>query len=180
MSQQYPQANQQQKTLPHIAHVDLYNNGVAHEVAIMKRDRVNGDVYFIPVSSLDRVDRKRLGNILSRRDATRYELWDLLSQVTLGNGQNALEMFHQLTQVRTQTGQVFSALTGKRGMPIVFQPNPQQPIAPQSYPEGPPSPQMGTAPVEVSADVAAMPAVPAPAQAAAPKAKGRGRPPKAK
>lgn len=94
-------------TTRHIEWVDLYNNGVLKEVAVMRRDD-NGDLYYILVDSLDQIDRRRMGRILQRRDANNYALWDLMSQVTLGNGVNALEYFHQLVRVRSLSGQHFA------------------------------------------------------------------------
>lgn len=99
---------------PHIEWLDLQNNGVLTESAIMKRDS-NGNIYFFPVTSLDSVDKQRLRNILTGRNAKNFPLWDLMQQVTLGNGVNALEYFHQLVKVLTPNGQIIDATAGRVG-----------------------------------------------------------------
>lgn len=88
----------------HIEWVDLYGNGVLKEVAVMQRTG-NGDLYYIAIEALDQIDRNRLGRIVSRRDAANYPLWDLMSQVTLANGMNALDFFQQLVKCKTYSGQ---------------------------------------------------------------------------
>ena len=99
---------------PHIEWIDLLNNGVLVECAIVKKTST-GDVHFFPVDHLDIVDQRRLLGIVSNRNATAFPLWDLMRQVTLNNGCNALEYFHQLTKVRTPSGQIFEPSLGRRG-----------------------------------------------------------------
>lgn len=94
----------QKGQFPHTEWVDLLNNGVAVEVIVMKRDQRNGDLYFIRTDYLDEIDRRRILQILKKRDADKYPLWDLLDNTTLGNGENALEYFHQLVRVVTESG----------------------------------------------------------------------------
>ena len=105
----------QQQTFPHIELLELYNDGLVYETAVVKRDKSNGDVYFIRIDYLDEIDRGRLRKILTKRDAAKYELWDLLGNETLGNGQNALEFFHQLVKVKTLSGKIFNPALGKFG-----------------------------------------------------------------
>lgn len=102
--------------LPHVEWVDLDDNGVAIEVIVVKRDRASGDLYFIRTDQLDEIDRKRIVSVLKKRDAGKYELWDLLSNTTLGNGMNALEFFHQLVRVKTQSGQTLVPSAGRTGI----------------------------------------------------------------
>lgn len=97
---------------PHIEWIDLFNNGQLHEVAVVKRDHI-GNVYFIELRSLDLIDRKRIAGILSNRNAASVELYELLSQITLGNGVNALEYFHQLVKVRGVNGVVEKPQVGR-------------------------------------------------------------------
>lgn len=92
--------------LPHVTTLDLYNNGIDYEVIILKTNKVNGDVFFIRTDYLDDVDRRRAVMILQKRDAARYEAWDLFSQVNLANGINALEYFHQYVKVKTRSGEI--------------------------------------------------------------------------
>lgn len=92
------------------------NKGVVTECAIMKRFD-NGDLLFFSLAAMDNIDKTRLVKIITRRDATMYELWDLMSHVTLGNGMNALAYFHQLTKVLTPDGQIIEPSLVRRGVP---------------------------------------------------------------
>ena len=103
-------------TAPHCKFVDLFNNGVMHECAIMKTDDV-GNMYFFEVGALDRIDKSRLVRILSDRNVNNFELWDLMAQHTLNNGVNALEYFHQMVKVLTPNGQIISPRDGVKGSP---------------------------------------------------------------
>ena len=94
--------------LPHVTLIDLFNNGIDYEVIVLKNNKVNGDVFFIRTDYLDDIDRNRAGMILSRRDAARYEAWDLFAQITLANGVNALEYFHQFVKVKTRSGEIMA------------------------------------------------------------------------
>lgn len=102
-------------THPHIAWADIHGNGTIVEIAVVALDNNNGDLYFIPIASLDSVDSNRLLNIIMKRDAAKYPLWDLMSNTTLKNGLNALEYFNQLVKVRSVSGQIFAPHTGKMG-----------------------------------------------------------------
>lgn len=101
---------------PHIEWLDLGQNGVLVECAVMKRES-NGDVYFFSLEQIDQIDKHRLARILRGRNANLFDLYDLMSQVTLGNGVNALIYFQQLTKVRTASGQIFPATASRHGMP---------------------------------------------------------------
>lgn len=103
---------------PHIEWLDLNQNGVLVECAIMKREQ-NGDVYFFPLASLDAIDRNRLFKVVNNRNAHMYELWDLMGQITLNNGENALKYFQQLVKVRTSSGVIVNVAKGRHGMPQV-------------------------------------------------------------
>lgn len=99
---------------PHTGWVDLEKNGVMTEVAIMKNDPVSG-LYFIKLSNLDFIDKQRLLRILGNRNASLYELWDLMSNITLGNGANALDYFHQYVRCLTPSLEVITPSHGRRG-----------------------------------------------------------------
>ena len=99
---------------PHVEWIDLKADGVLVECAIMKRDP-NGNIYFFPLKFLDSVDKRRLFRIITNRNAAMYELWDLMSNITLGNGVNALEFFHQFVRVITPSGQIINPTTGQVG-----------------------------------------------------------------
>lgn len=100
----------------HVKLVDLFNNGVGYEVIIMKEDKNNGDLYFIRTDYLDEIDLNRITSILNRRDARAYPLWDLLSNITLLNGCNALEYFHQFVKMRTLSGEIMAPNPHRSGM----------------------------------------------------------------
>ena len=100
----------------HVRSVDLTGNGVAKEILVMNEDLSNGDIYFIPVEHLDEIDRARVLTMLRHRDAASCPLWEVMSNTTLKNGQNALIFFHQLVKVRTAAGQILAPGKG-RGMP---------------------------------------------------------------
>jgi hypothetical protein len=102
---------------PHIEWADLNNEGTLTEVAVMRRDAI-GNMYFVRLDVLDEIDKKRLFKIVTNRNAELYELWDLMSNVTLGNGVNALTYFHQLVKVRTPGGKVMTPTSGVMGAPL--------------------------------------------------------------
>lgn len=102
---------------PHLEWLDLYGDGIAYECAIMKRDE-NGNVSFIKLANLDDIDKSRLRDIVTHRNAKGHALWDLMSQVTLGNGVNALEYFHQLVKILTPSGKILDPVMGRMGLSV--------------------------------------------------------------
>lgn len=104
------------KTYQHVQHIDLYGNGILHEVVVVKEE-INGDIHFIQTSILDEIDLVRLRLILDKRDSHLYPMWDLMSQTTLKNGMNALEYFHQLVKIKTAAGPILPA--GRPGSKMV-------------------------------------------------------------
>lgn len=102
---------------PHIEWLDLNANGVVTECAILKKDP-EGNVFFFTLNSLDLIDKKRLLDIVTNRNAHMYELWDLMSQITMRNGVNALVYFHQLAKVLTPSGQVIECDPSRRGLAL--------------------------------------------------------------
>lgn len=99
---------------PHIEWLELHNDGILHECAIMKRDPL-GNVLFFKTNDLDEIDKRRLAGILMDRNAKNFELWDLMAQKTLGNGMNALAYFHQLVRQLTPNGRVLDPRAGQMG-----------------------------------------------------------------
>lgn len=118
-------------TYPHIEWIDLNSDGNLHEVAVVKRDHF-GNLYFIQVRNLDIIDKRRLVGILSNRNAPNMELFELFSQITLGNGVNALEYFHQLVMVKTPAGQIMKPQIGQIGAPGVINTNAQPTVQTQA------------------------------------------------
>lgn len=105
----------QEGNMPHIYWIDLKGDGVYTECAVMKRDGL-GNVMFFPLKALDNIDKKRLARILTNRNAVHFELWDLMSNITLNNGVNALTYFHQLVEMITPSGRVMKPEAGVIGI----------------------------------------------------------------
>ena len=99
---------------PHIEWMELNNDGILHECAIMRRD-INGNVLFFKTNDLDEIDKRRLAGILMDRNSRSFELWDLMAQKTLGNGMNALAYFHQLVRQLTPNGKILDPRSGQMG-----------------------------------------------------------------
>jgi hypothetical protein len=99
---------------PHVGWVDISGKGIWEEVAIMSIDG-GGSIHFFPLAALDRIDRQRFFNIVASRTANSFPLYELCSQVTLGNGINALSYFQQLVKVLTPTRQVLQPRVGQIG-----------------------------------------------------------------
>lgn len=102
--------------LPHVAWIDLQGNDVYTECAIMKQDQL-GNTFFIPLNALDGIDKRRMHRIVTDRNSRNFPLWDLMSNITLNNGVNALVYFHQLVKVITPSGQVMRPQQGVVGAP---------------------------------------------------------------
>ena len=119
---------------PHVEWVDLYSDGTLHECAIVKRDPAD-NLYFFEVTKLDSIDKQRLFNIITDRNAPSFELWDLMSQKTLGNGQNALAYFHQLVKVLTPSGKIINPQAGMVGAGKVTYAAPTAQARPQAAAE---------------------------------------------
>jgi hypothetical protein len=98
----------------HVGWVDLENKGIMTECAIMKNNPQSG-LFFIKLNNLDIIDKQRLLRIVVNRNAHLYELWDLMSNITLGNGANALDYFHQYVRCLTPSGEIISPNEGRRG-----------------------------------------------------------------
>lgn len=105
----------------------MQGHGTRTEVAAVKRDG-EGNLYFFELNKLDAIDRQRLFNIITKRHAGQFELWDLLSQHTLGNGMNSLDYFHQLVRVLTPSGTIIDPRSGVVGgrVPNPVAPKPQE------------------------------------------------------
>lgn len=108
---------QHEGNIPHIKWLDLKNNNVLVECAILKEDGF-GNIYYIEVPNLDQIDKQRMVRILTNRNSPNFELWDLMSQITLNNGMNALEYFHQVVKVITPTGVIMNPRVGAIGVGV--------------------------------------------------------------
>ena len=127
--------SQQAGQVPHTKWLDLKDNGVMIECAILKEDSF-GNIYYIEIPNLDHIDKTRLSRMLHSRNAKNFELWDLMSQVTLNNGINALEYFHQLVKMITPSCVIMNPRQGHVGTGRVDQ---AEPIAPVPVAEETPS-----------------------------------------
>lgn len=87
---------------PHVKWIEL-KPGKLTECAILKEDQY-GNLFYFEIPKLDNTDKRRLFKLLTNRHAKSMELWDLMSNHTLGNGMNALTYFHQLVKVVTPDG----------------------------------------------------------------------------
>lgn len=106
---------QKSREYPHIEWLELHApDGIMHECAVMRRN-ADGNVLFFKTNDLDEIDRRRLAGILADRNSTNFELWDLMSQKTLGNGMNALAYFNQLVKLLTPSGKVMDPKSGQIG-----------------------------------------------------------------
>lgn len=107
--------------LPHIEWIDLKGDGLMVECAVLKKDAL-GNIYYIPVTALDGIDKQRMARIITNRNANNFELWDLMSQITLNNGINALEYFHQLVKVISKNGVIMNPRAGVIGTGVMAAP----------------------------------------------------------
>jgi len=110
-------AQMQASNHPHIFFIDLDDNGILQECAVLKTFP-NGDLSYIPISGLDTIDKGRLLKIVKGQHADKFELFELMKGTTLLNGMNALTYFHQLTKVLTTSGQTMLPDPTKRGAGI--------------------------------------------------------------
>lgn len=95
---------------PHIEYIDVNDDGVLEEVAVVKRWE-DGSLSYILIASLGAIDKARLLKIVTSGHAGKYELWDLMTQIKLSNGMNALDFFHQnLIKMKRAKGSVSQSL----------------------------------------------------------------------
>lgn len=83
-----------QTNLRHVFLIDWDDAGIFKEVAVVKEDEGDGTIYGILVDTLHPIDQSRLKKIVTSQHADKYPLWELMSQMTLKNGYNALDFFH--------------------------------------------------------------------------------------
>jgi len=102
----------------HIFLADVKSQGVLEECAVLK-EFANGDIAFFPVNNMDTLDKQRLLSIVTHRNAKMMPLWDLMRGVTLKNGRNALDYFHQYVKVRTVSGVMLLPRAGQTGVALV-------------------------------------------------------------
>jgi hypothetical protein len=79
--------------LPHIYHADIDETGMLKEIAVVKKTK-DGTLYYIDVEPLHPIDKARLKKAVTTQYAAERPLWEILSNITLSNGMNALDFFH--------------------------------------------------------------------------------------
>ena len=109
-----------------IKRLDLNRNGVAVEVTILQSiDRgldaeknQQTEVWFIRNDELDLIDKQRLLEVLqkSARVNDFQPLYETMSDVTLGNGMNALDYFHQYVKVLYPSGVIQRPKLGQQAV----------------------------------------------------------------
>lgn len=102
---------------PHVGWCDLDNKGTLTEIAVLKNGQHG--LFFIRLNRIDAIDKQRLFRIINNRNAKMYELWDLMSNITLGNGANALDYFHQHVKVLTHQRTIINPMMGQMVAPDV-------------------------------------------------------------
>lgn len=79
--------------LPHIFHCDIDDTGLLREIAVVKKTK-DGTLYYIDIEPLHTIDKARLKKAVMTQYAAERPLWEILSNITLSNGMNALDFFH--------------------------------------------------------------------------------------
>lgn len=108
-----------------IKRIDLRRDGVSVEVTLLKAVEVDKDengnplyeLWYIQNDQLDAIDQKRLLNILQKSARVKdfQPLYETMAQVTLGNGVNALDYFHQYVRVLYPSGAIMRPKLGRSG-----------------------------------------------------------------
>lgn len=99
---------------PHTKWIDLKNDGVMNECAVLKEDGF-GNIYYIEIPALDAIDKDRIGRMIGGPRAREIPLWETMAQTTLRNGMNGLDYFHQLVKVITPEGVIMNPRVGAVG-----------------------------------------------------------------
>lgn len=107
-----------------IKRLDLKRNGVLVEVTLINAIRVGEnerrepvyEVWFIKNDELDSIDRRRLLDVLNKsaRIDDARPLYETMAEITLGNGTNALDYFHQYVKVLYPSGVIQRPRMGHR------------------------------------------------------------------
>lgn len=101
----------------HVYWADIKGNGLIEEVVVIAH-APNGTVWFVPVNSLDHIDRARMFRLINDRTSTMLPLYEIMSHTRLNNGVNALEYFHQITKMMTPGGVITRVNSGYLGANI--------------------------------------------------------------
>lgn len=106
--------------------IDLKRNGVGQEVTLINSIEVGRDekgvmqheIWFIKNDELDNIDKARLLEVLQKSAKVRdfQPLYETLADVTLRNGENALDYFHQYVKVLYPSGVIERPRKGRHAM----------------------------------------------------------------
>jgi len=99
---------------PHTKWIDLKNDGVMNECAVLKEDGF-GNIYYIEIPALDNIDRDRIARMLTSPRSKEIPLWEIMGNTQLRNGMNGLDYFHQLVKVITPEGVIMNPRIGAVG-----------------------------------------------------------------
>ena len=109
-----------------IKQLDLKKNGVAVEVTVLQAIEVGKDengkmlyeVWFIKNDELDSIDKARLLEVLQKSAKVHdfQPLYATLAEVTLRNGCNALDYFHQYVKILYPSGTIERPRQGKHAV----------------------------------------------------------------
>lgn len=107
-----PSIPKQKTAFQHVFLVDINDNGILREVAVLKEDPISGTLIYIDIALLDNIDKGRLKRLVTSVHADKYALWELMDQDRLPNGMNALDYFHQMTRTKAAPGYVNTSMGG--------------------------------------------------------------------
>jgi len=138
---------------PHTKWIDLKNDGVMNECAVLKEDGF-GNIYYIEIPALDNIDRDRIGRMLTSPRSREIPLWEIMGNTQLRNGMNGLDYFHQLVKVITPEGVIMNPRIGAVGTGKIDTVVPQNNAA-QLIAESAPSKEDTRTPAEKRADTIA-------------------------
>jgi hypothetical protein len=106
--------------------LDLKRNGVGVEVTVLKAIDVGADekgnmqreIWYIKNDELDSIDKIRLLEVLQKSAKVHdfQPLYETLADVTLRNGCNALDYFHQYVKILYPSGTIERPRQGKHAM----------------------------------------------------------------
>lgn len=106
--------------------LDLKRNGVGVEVTLVntievgldERGEMAHEIWFIKNDELDNIDRQRLLEVLNKSAKVQdfQPLYETLADVTLRNGENALDYFHQYVKILYPSGVIERPRQGKHAV----------------------------------------------------------------
>lgn len=99
----------------HVRLVDYDGSGIKREIAVLKEFK-DGTVSYIQLDLLDRFDLSRMRQAIEGPHGAQYELYEILSNINLSNGMNALDYFHQIAKIKPGDGTVTPQVAPRRSV----------------------------------------------------------------